>query len=135
MSLNDPQPPAGPRDPEHLLARGLRATTPGFESRFDELRRRLAREPRTAPMWRQLAAALRRPGLVAVAAAALVLVAVFLVRVRTSPAPGLPAADPDAWYADAVAFDASLRDGLVLADAETRETLTWIATEPKEGGS
>lgn len=127
--------PHGPLDPECLLARGLRDTTPAFESRFDDMRRRLALETpppsRLAACYAWIRSSRRLAAGAIVAAAALtVLVA---VRHERSGEAGLE--DPERWYDDALALEGSLRAALVLADAEARDVVTHFPTETSGGGS
>lgn len=121
-----------PNEPERLLTRGLRATTPEFEARFDALRRRLANEPARRSLLEHLVAVVRgHPLWAAGTAAAALALAVLVVR---DTAPG-EAFDEARWYAEAVALDDALRGALVLGDAESREAVTLMPVEFPGGGS
>ena len=129
MNSSNPKSPDGPVDPEALLHSRLRDTTPEFEARFDDLRRRLAREP-SRPAWREsLASWLRlRGALAGLAAAAVVAVlAVMLV----SRGPGRLAPTEMAAFGELVVLDDTLREALAITDAETLEALLLIPIDPE----
>lgn len=121
-----------PVDPERLLARGLRDTTPEFEARFDALCRRLANEPARRSLLDHLVAIVRgHPLWVAGMAAAALALAVSVVRDTSRSG----AIDDARWYAEAVALDDALRGALVLGDVESREAVTLMPVEFPGGGS
>lgn len=125
-----------PLEPERLLARGLRDTTPEFEARFDALRRRLAHEPARRGFFDRIAVLLRGRvlWLGAATAAAAVALAVALVQVR-SPRHESGLAQETQWFAEMVALDESLRGALVLAEADAREVVSLMPLETPGGGS
>jgi hypothetical protein len=124
-----------PDDPEHLIARGLRDTTPEFEVRFDAMRRRLAQEPPRRGLIERLGEAMRGHRALTGAAAAAT-VALVIIAVRTgAPHEAQALQDGQRWYADMLALDESLRGAVPLADAETREVVSSISLEDIGGGS
>ncbi|MBE2215759.1 MAG: hypothetical protein IAE82_17935 [Opitutaceae bacterium] len=126
----------GPADPEPWLARGLRGTTPEFEARFDDLRRRLAQEPARRTIAATLASALRmRAAWLGVATAAAVLALAFVVTRTRTPRGVVPDGAEEQWYAETVALDESLRGALVLADGEAREVVSLMSVETPGGDS
>ncbi|BET68715.1 hypothetical protein ASA1KI_36330 [Opitutales bacterium ASA1] len=130
--MNTPDRPSSsesPQDPEMLLGARLRETTPEFEARFDELRRRLAQEPRhrVASSWIHA----WRAWLPAVAGVAVVAVSV-LVLSRMSGRGGELAASPDvAELAEWVDLEDLLSDVAPLAGSES---LIAILEMPRSDG-
>lgn len=135
MNTPESQDPRDPRDSDRLLARGLRATTPEFEARFDDLRRRLATEPPRRSVLGQFVHALRgNPAWTLGAVAAMVALAVIVIGSR-GPRNDPALVDETGWYAEVVALDDSLRGALVLTDLDALETLSLMPFESSGGGS
>lgn len=133
MNTPESQDPRDPRDPDRLLARGLRATTPAFEARFDDLRRRLATEPPRSLLGCLVDGVVVHPAWSIGAAAAVVALAVVLA--TRGPRGDSALVDEAGWYAEVVALDDSLRDALALTDLETLETLSLMPVDSSGGGS
>jgi len=135
MNTPESQDPRDLRDPDRLLARGLRATTPAFEGRFDDLRRRLATEPpRRSLLGRIIGLARGHPAWSVSAAAAVGAIAVVLVQTGGPHGDAAPV-DETGWYAEVVALDDSLRGALVLTDLDALETLSLMPVDSSGGGS
>lgn len=123
-------------DPERLLARGLRDTTPEFEARFDDLRRSLAHEPPRRGILDVLGKAMRmRPAWLGAAVAVAGLALAFAIIQTRLPRGAVPDGIEEQWYADVVVLDDSLRDALVLSEGETREVLSHMPVETPGGES
>jgi hypothetical protein len=126
--MNSPDSPSregAPVDPERLLRSRLRDTTPEFEARFDDLRRRLAQQPPRSAWRDRLAPWFGWRGALAGLAAGTIAVAVLVLPTRPS---GLSPSEL-AGYDELFALDDALRDALPVADAETIEALLLIPTE------
>lgn len=104
-------------DPERLLGAGLRATTPGFEARFDALLGDLAAHPARGG-WRAWFTAWGGRRTLWAAAGVGAAAALVLVTTRPRPAATPSAVDLDA-YADVFALEEALRPALPLTDADT----------------
>lgn len=131
---HSPLQPSEPLDPERLLRAGLRATTPEFEARFDDLRRRLAQEPAHRRNWLLDSLHLlgRHP---ASAFAAAAVAALVIVSVVVNPAPsarGLAAEQMEAFGA-IVELDDALQGALPLTDRELLEAILLMPVETTKG--
>ena len=104
-----------------VLSAPLRSTTPGFDRRFDEMRRRLANE-KPASLWRRWWSGHEIGGLrVAIATAAMVaIVTVLAFRNARSVSPELI---DTAAFLELVALEESLSPALALTDPEALEVL------------
>jgi hypothetical protein len=127
MKPSSNQPPSD--GPERLLSARLRETTPAFEARFNELRRRLANEPRRASGlfgygW------LSWPAMAGTGAALALAVAIYLGLPRQLQ----PAGNGLTWeqaeaYGELTGLDEALRPALPLTDSEMLAALTLLARE------
>lgn len=135
MNSPDSQHPRERRDPDRLLARGLLETTPAFEGRFDDLRRRLANEPPRRTVFSRALAALRgHPGRGVGVVAALAGLVFFAVETRTARD---DKARPEeiGWHAELAALDNALSGALLLTDSEVLEILSSMPVDSSGGGS
>jgi hypothetical protein len=121
-----------PPDPNHpdpsvdaLLVARVRSTSPGFERRFDDLRRRLAHgpSPRRRPRW--LGPLFAHPVLWGAATMAGL---VFTLSVVTVSNPRHRPSTAD--FAELLALDERLSDAVAITDPLTLEAVVLFTSEP-----
>jgi hypothetical protein len=130
MKPTENTPPRDPSDPERLLRARLCDTTPAFEARFDDLRRRLAQEPAGSSwhrFWNRFSA--RGAWISAASAIAAIVVAVVLWPTRSAIQSLTPA--QQATYGHIVELDDALRDARPLTDPELLEALLLMPVSQK----
>ena len=131
MNSIENSPPHEPTDPERLLRARLRNTTPEFEARFDDLRRRLAQEP-AGSSWQRFWNRFSARGAwipAATAIAAIVVVVALFWPSRSAVRPLTPA--QQAAYGHIVELDDALRDAGLLTDPELLEALLLMPVPQK----
>jgi hypothetical protein len=129
MNSSDSRFPEAPLEPERMLSARLRATTPAFEARFDDLQRRIAGAPAPPPWWRSWFTC--RPTRLAAWSTLAAGMAAVLVFVATRPPSALPREDAPS-YAELVGLDETLNLALPITDFEVLEALFLIPIN--EGG-
>jgi hypothetical protein len=119
-----------PRDPEidALLARRYRDTSPEFEARWVELKRELRNTPIRHRWWTQFG--WNNWVMLGGMAAALMMVLVFVTWRRETPSP-MAAVEVSPALAELFAMDAVLGRATALLDAENREVLLHLPTQPQ----